>query len=113
MSDPLFRAFSSLQASQRATDLLLAAGIPVSHIQTDVRVDEASGTEGSFAVGNQGVGHTPFHDSTIMIDDRDYKEDFATVRWRGTVFLTVDTSDDEEKATAAAVLGSIPKPPLA
>lgn len=113
MANPLFRAFSSLQASQRATDLLVAAGIPLDHIKTDVRVDEASGTEGSFAVGNQGVGYTPFHDSTIMIDDRDYEEDFATVRWRGTIFLTVDPGDDAEKAKAAAVLDSIPKPPLA
>ncbi|MEO7031118.1 MAG: hypothetical protein ABI351_04030 [Herbaspirillum sp.] len=112
MSNEVFRAFSSLPASQRATDLLVAAGIPKSCIKVDVRVDEASGTEGNFSVGNQGEGHTPFHDSTIMIDDRDYEEDFATVRWRGTVLLTVNTNDDEQRAKATAVLDSIPKPPL-
>ena len=113
MPNKLFRAFSSLPAAQRAVDRLVAANIPADCMQVDVRVDETGGTEGNFAAGNQGRSHAPFQDSTNGIDDRDYDADFATVRWRGTVLLTVEPRDDIQQHDAAAILDSIPKPPLA
>lgn len=108
MPNTLFKGFSSLSAAQGAVNRLLAAGIPAACMKIDSRADEAGGTEGNFAVGNQETGHTPFHDSTITIDDRVYEKDFASVKWRGTILLSVEPNDTEQEAKAVAILNGAP-----
>ncbi|MGB7480661.1 MAG: hypothetical protein WA924_10050 [Burkholderiaceae bacterium] len=105
MPHPMLRSFDSLSEAEQAARRLFDAGIPSSQVQIESRLDETGATSGNFATGNPKSGRSRLHESSIAVDDREYRKDFASTEWRGTVLLTVDVDDDRQQEKAAAALG--------
>ena len=114
MPHTLLRTFNNLPEAQRAAAHLLDAGFASASVHIEPRLDEAGATESNFAVGNPESGRGFFHGSSISVDDKEYRRDFAAPDWSGTILLMVDLQNaaEEEKAdTLLHGLGTNPGRP--
>jgi hypothetical protein len=109
MATTVVRVYDRLSNAQHARSQLLQSGFPSSSVSLSATEDEAGPMEGNGVVDEKDTGTGPRGKSLRAMPGSEERTDAynnSEPEWRSSILLTVDATDDEQRARACGIMDS-------